>query len=113
MVRTIAFAFAIALIASVSLMSGEVSAQQRLGLGADGPVVLRVDPDSGLPQPSPYRQDLQVERAVPVPRVMNGSGFGLSGTDYYSDGLHEGSLRGGTRRNNYVLAPGLRVAPAH
>lgn len=113
MVRMIASAFAIAFAVAIPLMSGEASAQQRLGLGADGPVVLRVDPDSGLPQPSPYRQDLQIDRAVPVPSVMNGSGFGLSGTDYYSDGLHEGSLRGGIKRNSYILAPALRSAPAH
>lgn len=113
MFRMIASAFAATLAASVSMMSVEAAAQQRRHLGAEGPVVLSVDPDSGLPLPSPYRQDLRLDRAVPVPSVMNGSGFGLSGTDYYSDGRHEGSLRSGVRQNSYVLAPALRSAPPH
>ena len=113
MVRMIASAFAATLVASITMATTEASAQQRRSLGSEGPVVLGVDPDSGLPLPSPYRPDLRLDRAVPVPSVMNGSGFGLSGTDYYSDGLHEGRLRGGIRQNSYILAPALRAAPPH
>ncbi|WP_375407790.1 hypothetical protein [uncultured Methylobacterium sp.] len=109
----IASAFAATLAAAAAMMSVEAAAQQRRHVGAEGPVVLRVDPDSGLPLPSPYRQDLRLDRAVPVPSVMNGSGFGQSGTDYYSDGRHEGSLGSGIRQNSYILAPALRIAPPH
>lgn len=86
-----------------------VNAQQRNG--ASGPIVLRVDPDSGRPRP-PFRGDeREVVNAVPVPTVMNGGGFGLSGTDYYSDGGSEGRLGQGRRVNEYILAPALRSGP--
>lgn len=111
MVRIVASVLAAALVALMPAMTTDAAAQQRRSFGAEGPVVLRVDPDSGLPLPSPYHQDPQPDYAVPVPSVMNGSGFGLSGTDYYSDGLHEGRLRGGVRQNSYVLAPALRTPP--
>lgn len=97
--------------ASIFAATVAASAQPGRSLGTEGPVVLQVDRDSGLPQPSRSRRDLDVARAVPVPTVMNGSGFGLSGTDYYSDGRHEGPLRGGERVNNYVLAPARRAVP--
>lgn len=80
---------------------------------AVGPTVLQVDPDRGrfvgrplgavVPGPGE-----RIVNAVPVPHVMNGGGFGLSGADYYSDASTEGRL--GQRRhvNEQILAPGLR-----
>lgn len=70
--------------------------------GANGPVVLDADP--GAPD-DPTRA-----RAVPVPSVMNGGAFGLTGSNYYNDSVTEG--RFGARRlvNEYVLNPG-RIAP--
>lgn len=93
---------------AIPFAAGSAEAQQGRALGAYGPVVLRVDRDTGQPIVGPERQDLRAVRAVPVPTVMNGSGFGLSGVDYYSDGLHEGPLRTGRRTNDFILAPALR-----
>lgn len=108
-IRRIRSACLIALIAAVPTVT---AAQPGRHPGADGPVVLDTDPDTGLPVPIPFRTDLDPDRAVPVPSVMNGSGFGLTGTDYYSDGRHEGRLSGGVRTSTYVLAPALRAAPS-
>lgn len=104
-------AFALLALVVVRVLVTEASAQSVRYAGSHGPIVLRVDPDSGYPVPPPAYYDVRVERAVPVPSVMNGSGFGLTGTDYYSDGLHEGPLRRGIRVREFVLAPALRVPP--
>lgn len=71
--------------------------------GPDGPTVLQVD-DADRPIVPPARPDLAVP-AIPVPQVMNGGGFGLTGFNYYDDGPMEG--RGGPRKGSrrYVLAP--------
>lgn len=75
-------------------------------LGAYGPVVLPVDPGTGRPLgPEPA-----VARAVPVPSVMNGAGFGPTGNGYYADGANEGPLNGRRHVNEFVLAP-ARVGP--
>ena len=111
MVRAMRWACLATLAAAIPAMPTETAAQQVRHLGTYGPVVLPTDPGTGLPVASPFRTDLDLDRAVPVPSVMNGSGFGLTGTDYYSDGRHEGRLRGGVQTNNYVLAPALRTAP--
>jgi hypothetical protein len=76
---------------------------QMLYLGAHGPVVLPTSPSSGRPIPDD-------PRAVPVPHVMNGGGFGLTGTDYYSDGVTEGPLNKRHRPREFVLAP-ARIGP--
>ncbi|GJD71906.1 hypothetical protein [Methylobacterium goesingense] len=76
---------------------------QTLFLGANGPVVLPTSPYSGRPVPDD-------PRAVPVPHVMNGGGFGLTGTDYYSDSLTEGPLNKRRRPREFVLAP-ARIGP--
>lgn len=83
-------------------------AQTYIHRGVDGPVVLDTDLDSGRPIPSLRRPDLDLALAIPVPSVMNGAGFGLTGTDYYSDGPTEGSLGKGRRRNEYILAPAFK-----
>lgn len=70
---------------------------------ADGPYVLPTDRGTGRPRPDD-------PRAIPVPSVMNGGGFGLTGTGYYDDSPSEGPLNGRRRVNEYVLAP-ARVAP--
>ena len=84
-------------------------AQTYLYRGVDGPVVLDTDLDSGRPIPSLRRPDLDLARAIPVPSVMNGGGFGLTGTDYYSDGPAERS-HGRGRRGAYILAPAPKDA---
>ena len=76
---------------------------QTVYLGANGPVVLPTSPSSGRPIPDD-------PRAVPVPHVMNGGGFGLTGTDYYSDGISEGPLNKRHRSREFVLAP-ARIGP--
>jgi hypothetical protein len=76
---------------------------QTLYLGANGPVVLPTSPSSGRPIPD-------VPEAVPVPSVMNGGGFGLTGTDYFSDGPSEGPLNQRHRPREFVLSP-ARIGP--
>ena len=76
---------------------------QTLYSGAQGPVVLPTSPSSGRPIPD-------VPGSVPVPSVMNGAGFGLTGTDYFSDGLTEGPLNQKRRPREFVLAP-ARIGP--
>jgi hypothetical protein len=72
-------------------------------LAGDGPVVLPTDEATGRPFPDD-------PRAIPIPSVMNGGGFGLTGTDYFSDSRTEGRLDGSTRRREYVLNP-ARIGP--
>lgn len=72
-------------------------------LGASGPVVLPTDDATGRPIPDD-------PRAIPIPSVMNGGGFGLTGTDYFSDSHSEGRLDGSTGPRDYVLNP-ARIGP--
>lgn len=81
---------------------------------AAGPTVLEVDRDRAQFVGRPLGAvvpgaDERIIRAVPVPHVMNGGGFGLTGTDYYNEASTEGLL--GRRRhvNEYILAPALRA----
>ncbi|GJD95998.1 hypothetical protein [Methylobacterium iners] len=78
-------------------------------LEREGPILLDTDRTSGRPLPSLRRPDLDPAQAVPVPTVMNGGGFGLTGFDYYGDGLSEGPFGRARRRNDYVIAPALIV----
>ncbi|GEP09735.1 hypothetical protein [Methylobacterium gnaphalii] len=81
---------------------------------AAGPVVLEMDAGRGqfigrplsavVPAPGE-----RIVNAVPVPHVMNGGGFGLTGTDYYNDGTSEGGLGRRHRVNEQILAPALRA----
>ncbi len=81
---------------------------------AAGPTVLEVDRDTarfvgrplGAVVPGPGER---IVNAVPVPHVMNGGGFGLSGTDYYSDAGTEGRLGQRRHANEQILAPALRA----
>lgn len=73
-----------------------------------GPSVLGVDPDSGLPIVPPNRPDLASPPAVPVPQVMNGGGFGMTGFSYYNDGPGEGQLGRGHQTRQYVIAPAYK-----
>jgi hypothetical protein len=75
-------------------------------LGSEGPVLLDTDRTTGQPLPSLRRPDLDPALAIPVPTVMNGGGFGLTGFDYFD----EGRFGRDRRRNGYVIAPAL-VAP--
>ncbi|HEX8418032.1 MAG TPA: hypothetical protein VF641_10565 [Methylobacterium sp.] len=100
----------LAAIAAVVVLSPATTgqAQTLLYRGLDGPVVLDTDRGTGRPIPSLRRPDLDLALAIPVPSVMNGGGFGLTGTDYYSDGATEGSFGKGRRRNEYILAPAYK-----
>ncbi|GJE61209.1 hypothetical protein [Methylobacterium trifolii] len=69
----------------------------------EGPSVLRTDGVGRVVVP-PSRPDLAAP-AVPVPQVMNGGGFGLSGFDYYNDELTEGRLGARKQSRTYVIAP--------
>lgn len=71
--------------------------------GANGPVVLPTSPSTGRPLPDD-------PRAIPVPSVMNGGGFGLTGYDYYTDGISEGPLNKRHQPQSFVLAP-ARIGP--
>lgn len=98
------------------LLSGTAQAEtmrQRIArAAAHGPVVYQVDSERARfagPPVGRGGEDLVAMRAVPVPSVMNGGGFGLSGTGYYSDGPSEAPPDARRRRNDYVLAPALRA----
>ncbi|GJE76939.1 hypothetical protein [Methylorubrum suomiense] len=82
--------------------------------GGRGPQVLEVDPDiSRFPGPPIGKdgQDLRAIGAVPVPTVMNGRSFGMTGNDYYND--MKVLTPKGPRRNSetYMLAPAYRSPP--
>lgn len=78
-----------------------------------GPTVLQADPGrtqfrgrpAELVVPGPGER---IIRAVPVPHVMNGGGFGLTGNDYYSDAATEGRLGARRHVNDYILAPAYK-----
>ncbi|MDR7036769.1 MULTISPECIES: hypothetical protein [Methylobacterium] len=74
-------------------------------MGEPGPTVLEVDPLTGRPTAPPWRQDLLAVPALPVPHVMNGGGFGITGTAYYNDSDTEGRLGGRRQRRAFVLVP--------
>lgn len=79
-----------------------------------GPQVYEVDPDTGRfagPPISKDGRDLRAIGAVPVPTVMNGGSFGLTGNDYYND--MKVLTPQGPRRNSetYMLAPAYRSPP--
>ena len=76
--------------------------------GPGGLTVLDVDRDSGRPIVPPTRPDLASPPAVPVPHVMNGGGFGMTGFAYYNDGPGEGQLGRGHRSPHYVIAPAYK-----
>ncbi|KAB1076261.1 hypothetical protein [Methylobacterium planeticum] len=75
----------------------------------EAPTVLQQDRDTGVLLVPPNRSDLAVP-AIPVPSVMNGGGFGLTGFDYYNDSLSEGRFGARRRPKEFVLAPAL-IAP--
>lgn len=101
-----------ALIAAPAPARAESIVDRANRAAAAGPIVLPVDPDRGrfvsrgpvVPGPGE-----RIVRAVPVPHVMNGGGFGLSGNDYYNDASTEGRL--GVRRhyNDYIVAPAFKA----
>jgi len=74
----------------------------------NGPTVLEVDRDNGRPVVPASRPDLAAVPAIPVPQVMNGGGFGLTGFAYYNDGPGEGQLGKGHRPREYVLNPAYK-----
>ena len=74
----------------------------------EAPTVLQED-DMGRLIVPPDRPDLAVP-AIPVPHVMNGGGFGLTGFDYYNDQVTEGRLGARKQPKSYVLAPAF-IAP--
>lgn len=82
--------------------------------GARGPTVYQVDPESGRfrgPPISTDGRDLRAIGAVPVPTVMNGGSFGLTGNDYFGDVLID-TPRGPRRESDgYVLAPAYKAPP--
>ncbi|WP_232628619.1 hypothetical protein [Methylobacterium sp. Leaf118] len=82
--------------------------------GARGPQVLEIDPDTGrFPGPpiSTDGRDLRAIGAVPVPTVMNGGSFGVTGNDYY-DQMTVLTERGPRRQSEtYMLAPAYRSPP--
>jgi hypothetical protein len=69
----------------------------------DAPTVLQTDRAGRVLVP-PTRPDLAVP-PVPVPHVMNGGGFGLTGFDYYDDAFSEGRFGARKRPKTFVLAP--------
>ncbi|AWN39011.1 hypothetical protein DK427_14310 [Methylobacterium radiodurans] len=69
----------------------------------DAPTVLQTDRFGRVIVP-PTRPDLAVP-PVPVPHVMNGGGFGLTGFDYYNDASSEGRFGVRKQPKTYVLAP--------
>lgn len=91
-------------------LAGQAAAQapSYVFQGPDGPSVLQVD-DADRPIVPPSRPDLAVP-AIPVPQVMNGGGFGLTGNNYYDQGSME--TRGAGRAlRRYVLAPAPITGP--
>ncbi|KQP05415.1 hypothetical protein ASF26_08200 [Methylobacterium sp. Leaf93] len=86
---------------SMSVATGAVA--QTSYTASHGPYILPTDRATGRPVPDDAR-------AIPVPSVMNGGGFGLSGNSYFEDSPTEGPLNGRRRPHEFVLAP-ARVAP--
>ncbi|KQT50532.1 hypothetical protein ASG52_06880 [Methylobacterium sp. Leaf456] len=79
-----------------------------------GPQVYEADPDTSRfagPPMSTDGRDLRAIGAVPVPTVMNGGSFGITGNDYYND--MKVLTPQGPRRNSetYMLAPAYRSPP--
>lgn len=108
----------LALAALLGLTVADAALAQGLGDrlygGGRGPQVMEVDPDTGrFPGPpiSKDGQDLRAIGAVPVPTVMNGGSFGLTGNDYYDE--MKVLTPSGPRRNSetYMLAPAYRSPP--
>lgn len=82
--------------------------------GDRGPTVYEVDPESGRfvgPPISKEGQDLRAIGAMPVPTVMNGGGFGITGNDYFDNMLI--ATPQGPRRtsDSYRLAPAYKAPP--
>ncbi|GAB6843770.1 hypothetical protein HNR00_003450 [Methylorubrum rhodinum] len=82
--------------------------------GGTGPQVYQVNPDTGRfagPPISKDGRDLRAIGAVPVPTVMNGGSFGMTGNDYYND--MKVLTPNGPRRNSetYMLAPAYLSPP--
>lgn len=75
----------------------------------DAPTVLQTDAGGHVIVPA-GRPDLAVP-PIPVPHVMNGGGFGLTGFDYYSDQPTEGRLGARRHPKSYVLAPAYIAPP--
>ncbi|VUD72748.1 hypothetical protein MET9862_03348 [Methylobacterium symbioticum] len=75
----------------------------------EAPTVLQTDAGGRVIVPA-GRPDLAVP-PLPVPHVMNGGGFGLSGFDYYNDQLSEGRVGSRKRPRSYVLAPAYIAPP--
>ena len=102
------------LLAAATTADAQSRSERAARAAAQGPVVLQVDPDRGRfagPPVGAYGEDLTRLDAVPVPSVMNGGGFGLSGNDYFDDARTEGRLDRRNPVNNYVLAPARRTPP--
>lgn len=102
----------LAALVSAPTLAAAQSAVDRANLAAaSGPIVLQVDPDSGRFRPTKPvvpGPGQRIIRAVPVPHVMNGGGYGLSGSDYYYDASSEGRLNSRHRAKEYILAPALK-----
>ena len=100
------------------LTASDIALAQGLGDllygGGRGPQVYEVDPDTGRfrgPPISKDGRDLRAIGAVPVPTVMNGGSFGMTGNDYYND--MKVLTPSGPRRNSetYMLAPAYLSPP--
>lgn len=79
-----------------------------------GPQVMEVDPDtSRFPGPpmSTDGRDLRAIGAVPVPTVMNGGSFGVTGNDYYNEMKVLTPLGPRRASETYMLAPAYRSPP--
>ncbi len=111
--RLAALAGALAALSVTAAAAETEGTKQRIfEAGGRGPQVIELDP-----YPSQFRrgsvgrngEDVHALGAIPVPQVMNGGAFGMTGFDYYHDASAGGFI--GKRRipHGYVLAPALRA----
>ena len=94
-----------------SLAQAETMTDRANRAAAPGPKVLRIDPDGGRfvrPRVA-VNGDPEIERAIPLPHVMNGGGFGVTGSEYWNDATREDRLGRPRVVNEFILAPALRT----
>lgn len=83
--------------------AGPATAQPVIYYAPEAPTVLQTDRAGRVIVP-PTRPDLAMP-PVPVPQVMNGGGFGLTGFDYYNDEFSESRFGARKHPKVFVLAP--------
>ena len=93
-----------------AIAQAETMADRANRAAAPGPNVLRIDRDRTAPGGPrvAVNGDPEIARAVPIPQIMNGGGFGVTGSEYWNDATREGRLGQRRQVNEFILAPAVR-----